>query len=117
MKTLNGKSIPSCNCNPLYAGTRCNLCKDRSMQFPGCHTARSHELVTESMQGSIARYQSVTNDKLKQRCTNAIPPSVDTYEQIKYNGEARLSGVFSLSDVNNQIDLGSIGKSNKQYTN
>lgn len=92
------------------------MCKDKTMQFPGCHTPRTQELLTESMQGSVARYQSVTNDKLKQRCTNAIPPSVDTFEQIKYNGEARLSGVFSLSDVNNQIDIGSIGKSNKPYT-
>ena len=87
------------------------------MQFPGCHTPKSHELETESMQGSVARYQSVTNDKLKQKCINAIPPSVDTYEQIKYNGEARLSGVFALSDINNQINLGKLGKLNHKFSN
>jgi hypothetical protein len=117
IKTDKGKSIPTCNCSPLYSGTRCNHCKNLEMQFPGCHTPITHELVSESMQGSIARYQSVANEKLKQRCSNAIPPSIDTFEEVKYNGEARISGVYSLSDINNQIDIGRIGKTNKQYVN
>jgi hypothetical protein len=85
------------------------------MRFPGCHTPKTHELVSESFQGSISRYQSVANEKLKQRCSNAIPPSVDTFEEIKYNGEARISGVYSLSKINNKIDIGRIGKTNKEY--
>ena len=44
-----------------------------------------------------------------------IPPSFDTYEDLKYNGQAKLSGIYSLSEINNKISLGSLTRKNKSY--
>ena len=116
MSTVKGKQIPVCKCKDIYTGHTCNKCKDSSMQFPGCHTLKTPELYSETMMEQAARFQSARNDMLVQKCINAIPPTLDTFEDLKFDGQAKLAGVFSLSEINNEIDIGRLAKSSNAYT-
>jgi hypothetical protein len=98
----------------MYSGLTCNKCKDKNMQFPGCHTPKTKELVSETYQSQILKTAGAQS-RLKQKCKNSIPPSFDTYEDIRYSGQARLAGIHSLSDINSKISLGEFINANKDY--
>lgn len=117
MKTVKGKQVPTCTCKDMYTGSTCNRCKDKNMQFPGCHTLKTQQLLSETSQSKAERYQTNRSNLISQKCWNAIPPSLDTFEDLKYNGEARISGVYSLSEINNKISLGRYSKANGKHSN
>ena len=67
------------------------------MQFPGCHTPILKTLQDENDESST--------DSSQNQCKNTIPPTLDTYKNLEYNGMATLSGIFSLSTQNKLIKL------------
>jgi hypothetical protein len=101
------KNVPTCVCQDLYDGKTCNLCKDKAMQFPGCHTPRLKALQKEN----IDKIESLS----QQECINGIPPTLDTYEDLKFNGESKLSGIFSLSEINQKIKLSLDGSTKTKF--
>ena len=113
---MKGKQIPSCSCGEMYAGYTCDKCKNPKMQFPGCHTLKSNELESETSMKSIANYAKFRDEHLRQKCKDAIPPTLDTFDQLRYNGEISLSGLYSLSEINKEIGLFSLNEGNRDYT-
>lgn len=76
------------------------------MQYPGWFSLKEVEVVS-----SLASKNENTVDASKisyTECQNIIPSSLDTYENLKYNGEARLSGVYSLTKTNNKINISNL---------
>ena len=117
LKSTMGKQIPTCKCKDTYTGPSCNKCKISSMQFPGCHTPKTTKLISESAKELMTTVNKLKKDRIKQQCKNTIPPTVDTFEHIRYNGEATISGVFSLSEINNEIGLTMLNKASMEYKN
>jgi hypothetical protein len=66
------------------------------------------------MQNKIEAYKTARSS-IANQCKNPVPNSLDTFEDLKYNGEASLSGTFSLSQSNNKIEIGSFGADNSRY--
>lgn len=105
-KNIKSKSVPFCNCTELYDGRTWNKCKNSNMQYPGWFSLKEVEVVS-----SLASKNENTLDASKisyTECQNIIPSSLDTYENLKYNGEARLSGVYSLTKTNNKINISNL---------
>ena len=78
------------------------------MQFPGCHTPISRVSKDENAESAASISQK--------QCSNTIPPTLDTYKDLEYNGEAALSGIYSLSFQNKMIKLNLDGGAKKKST-
>ena len=106
MKTIKSKSIPFCNCTELYDGRTCNKCKNTNMQYPGWYALK--DVKVEGDEKSTSKSFNELMQSSYTEWQNIIPPTLDTYENLKYNGEARVSGVFSLTNTNNKIEIGKL---------
>lgn len=83
------------------------------MQYPGCFALKEVQGGTGFKVKGELNTQSASKVSYTQ-WENVIPPSLDTYENLKYNGEARLSGVYSLTKTNNKISIGDLVDTNQK---
>jgi hypothetical protein len=77
------------------------------MQYPGCQTLKRSEMLNQ-----IKSAKSNAKDDMRaSNCINSIPPILDTFDQLRYNSESKLSGIYSFSKANNEIHFNLVTES------